>query len=84
MDIGRTSDPARSAQCPATHNYMREIRGGLDRLPVGRLPTGLPSSTVYDRLGILERMHHALYVAAREQTGREASPSAAIIDAQSA
>jgi transposase len=34
--------------------------------------------------GTLERIHHALYVAAREAEGREASPSAAIIDSQSA
>ena len=34
--------------------------------------------------GTLERIHHALYVAAREQAGREASPTAAIIDSQSA
>jgi putative transposase len=33
--------------------------------------------------GTLERVHHALYVAG-EQAGREASPTAAIIDAQSA
>src|ERR1019366_5310311 len=30
----------------------------------------------------LECIHHALYVAAREQAGREASPTAAIIDSQ--
>jgi transposase len=34
--------------------------------------------------GTLERLHHALYVAAREQAGRDASPTAAIIDSQSA
>jgi transposase len=34
--------------------------------------------------GTLERIHHTLYVAVREQEGREASPSAAIIDSQSA
>ncbi|UGA48929.1 IS5 family transposase (plasmid) [Bradyrhizobium quebecense] len=34
--------------------------------------------------GTLERIHHALYVEAREQAGREASPTAAIIDSQSA
>ena len=34
--------------------------------------------------GTLERIHHALYVATREQEGREASPTAAIIDSQSA
>jgi len=55
------------------------------------LPSDLPpKSTVYDYLdlwdwdGTLERIHHALYVAAREQAGRKASPSVAIIDAQSA
>ena len=55
------------------------------------LPRDLPpKSTVYDYLdlwdwdGTLERLHHALYGAAREQAGREASPSVAIIDAQSA
>ena len=34
--------------------------------------------------GTLERIHHALYVALREKEGREISPSAAIIDSQSA
>lgn len=55
------------------------------------LPKDLPpKSTVHDYLelwnwdGTLERIHHALYVAAREQEGRDAGPSAAIIDSQSA
>ena len=34
--------------------------------------------------GTLERIHHALYEQCREQAQREASPSAAIIDSQSA
>src|SRR5262249_14621549 len=34
--------------------------------------------------GTLERIHHALYVAVREQEGREASPTVAIIDSQTA
>lgn len=34
--------------------------------------------------GALDRIHHALYVGVREQEGREASPTAAIIDSQSA
>jgi transposase len=34
--------------------------------------------------GTLERIHHALYVATSEQAGHEASPTAAIIDSQSA
>ena len=48
-----------------------------------------PRSTVHDYLdlwtwdGTLDRLHHALYVQCREQAGREASPTAAIIDSQS-
>jgi len=48
-----------------------------------------PKSTVYDyfcnwaRDGVLDRIHHALYVACREKLEREASPTAAIIDSQS-
>jgi transposase len=55
------------------------------------LPKDLPpKSTVWGYFdlwtwdGTLERMHHALYVAVREQAGREASPTTAIIDSQSA
>jgi putative transposase len=33
--------------------------------------------------GVLDRIHHALYVECREKAEREASPSAAIIDSQS-
>ena len=33
--------------------------------------------------GTLEKMHHALYVKCREQAGREASPTAGIVDSQS-
>ena len=33
--------------------------------------------------GTLDRLHHELYVACREQAGRKASPTAAIIDSQS-
>jgi transposase len=49
-----------------------------------------PKSTVHhyfmlwDWDGTLERIHHSLYVAVREHEGREASPTAAIIDSQSA
>jgi len=38
---------------------------------------------LWDWDGTLERVHHALYVAVREQAGREASPTVAIIDSQS-
>jgi hypothetical protein len=54
------------------------------------LPKDLPPKstahhyfTLWDWDGTLEQIHHALYVAAREQAGREASPTAAIIDGQS-
>ena len=38
---------------------------------------------LWDYDGTLERIHHTLYVACREQAGRAASPTAAIIDSQS-
>ncbi len=55
------------------------------------LPKDLPpKSTVHhyfmlwDWDGTLERLHHLLYVAVREREGREASPTTAILDSQSA
>jgi transposase len=54
------------------------------------LPKDLPpSSTVYYYFdlwnydGTLEKLHHELYVKCREKLGREASPTACIIDSQS-
>lgn len=47
-----------------------------------------PRSTVYSyfwewtRYGVLDRVHHALLVQCREAEGREASPTAGIIDTQ--
>ena len=49
-----------------------------------------PRSTVWEYLdlwdwdGTLSRIHHELYVEVRETAGREASPTTAIIDSQSA
>jgi transposase len=55
------------------------------------LPKDLPPKStahsyfmLWDWDGTLERIHHALYVETREREGREASPTAAIIDSQSA
>ncbi len=55
------------------------------------LPKDLPPKStahfyfmLWDWDGTLERIHHALYVAARERAGHEASPTVAIIDSQSA
>ena len=48
-----------------------------------------PRSTAYGYFarwewdGTFGRIHHALYVQCREQAGREASPTAAIVDSQS-
>jgi len=48
-----------------------------------------PRSTLYDYFdlwswdGTLDLIHHELYVKCREAIGREASPTAAIIDSQS-
>jgi transposase len=48
-----------------------------------------PRSTLHGYLdrwsydGTLENIHHTLYVKCREQAGREASPTAAVIDSQS-
>ena len=77
------------------HVDVREIVDGLMYiLSTGcqwrALPKDLPPrSTVHDYLdlwnwdGTLDRIHHELYVKCREQAGREASPTAAIIDSQS-
>src|SRR3954447_19327612 len=74
---------------------VREVLNGLPYvLATGRqwraLPEDLPPrSTVHGYLtlwawdGTLRRLHHALFVQAREQAGEEASPTAAIIDSQS-
>ena len=55
------------------------------------LPKDLqPRSTVWEYMdlwewdGTLSRIHHVLYVEVREKAGREASPTTAIIDSQSA
>src|SRR5271154_3874081 len=87
--------PARRGGRPRDVNMREVINGLLYLLWTGcqwqALPKDLPpKSTVHyyfklwDWDGTLERIHYALYVAVREQAGREASPSAAIIDSQSA
>ena len=56
----------------------------------GYIPKDLPpKSTLHDYLdlwnydGTLSKIHHVLYVLCREQAGREASPTACVIDSQS-
>ena len=77
------------------HVDVREVVNGLMYvLSTGcqwrAVPKDLPPrSTLYDYFdlrtwdGTLDRIHHGLYVRCREQAGREASPTAAIIDSQS-
>ena len=77
------------------HVDVREVMNGIMYiLSTGcqwrAVPKDLPPrSTLFDYLdlwsydGTLDRIHHTLYMECREQDGREASPTAAIIDSQS-
>ena len=86
--------PARRGGRPRAVDMREVLNGILYVLRTGcqwrQLPKDLPPhTTVYgylwewSRYGILDRMHNALLVAERERQGREASPTAAIIDSQS-
>jgi len=86
--------PAKRGGRPRTTNMREVVNAILYLLGTGcqwrALPKDFPPrSTVFEYLdlwewdGTLERLHHTLFVAAREQAGKEASPSAAIIDSQS-
>ncbi|CAN2536579.1 IS5+family+transposase+ISMdi21 [Methylocapsa aurea] len=82
---------ARQGGAKRTVNLRDVVKGLLyvlsTRCQWRALPKDLPpKSTVYgsfdllDWNGTLMRVHHALYVQCRETTGRDASPTAAIID----
>ena len=86
--------PAKPGGNKRTVNLREVMNGVMYVLGTGcqwrAIPKDLPPrSTVHDYLdlwsydGTLDRMHHALYVACREQANREASPTVAIIDSQS-
>ena len=83
--------PAKRGGNKRTVDEREVVNGVMYILSTGcqwaALPTDLPPrSTVNDYFrrwdddGTLARIHHALYVQCREQAGREASPTAAIID----
>ena len=87
--------PARRGGRPRDVNVREVVNAIFYVLSTGcqwkALPKDLPPKStahyyfmLWDWDRTLERIHHALYVAAREQAGREASPTAAIIDSQSA
>jgi transposase len=93
--VGPMIPPAKRGGRKRTVDVREVLNGIFYVLSTGcqwnALPTDLPpKSTIYDYLdlwdwdGTLERIHQALYLAVREQAGREASPTVAIIDAQSA
>ena len=86
--------PAKRGGRPRQVDVREVMNGVLYVLATGcqwrALPKDLPAkSTVHEYLmlwdwdGTLERIHHALYVLSRELEGREASPSAGVIDSQS-
>jgi len=92
--IGPLIPPAKRGGNKRTVNERDIVDGVMYILSTGcqwaALPKDLPPrSTVNDYLrrwdddGTLDRIHHALYVKCRELAGREASPTAAIIDSQS-
>ena len=86
--------PAKKGGAKRTVDLRQVVNGLLYVLSTGcqwsAIPKDLPpKSTVYDYFdlwdwsGTLTRIHHALYVLCREAAGREASPTAAVIDSQS-
>ena len=51
--------------------------------PQGPATTLFGYFELWDYDGTLDRIHHSLYVKCREAIGREASPTACVIDSQS-
>ena len=87
--------PAKRGGRPRDVNVREVLNGIFYVLWTGcqwsALPKDLPpKSTVHHYFmlwewdGTLERIHYVLYVMVRDREGREASPSAAVIDSQSA
>jgi transposase len=92
--IGPLIPPAKPGGNKRSVDEREVVNGVMYILSTGcqwaALPKDLPPrSTVNDYFrrwdddGTLDRMHHTLYVQCRELAGREASPTAAIIDSQS-
>ena len=92
--IGPLIPPARRGGNKRTVDEREIVNGLMYILSTGcqwaSLPKDLPPrSTVNDYFcrwdydGTLDRIHHALYGQCRKLAGREASPTAAIIDSQS-
>ena len=82
--------PAKHGGRPRKVDVREVLNAVFYVLSTGCQWSALPKSTVWDDFsrreweGTIERIHHALYVAVRVQAGREASPTTAIIDSQTA
>src|ERR1700747_2738232 len=75
---------ARDRQRADVHSEHRlPMAGGSRRHARPRCATLHDYFDLWNWDGTLDRIHHALYVECRERAGREASPTAAIIDSQS-
>lgn len=86
--------PAKRGGGKRTVNMREVVNGLMYVLSTGcqwrAIPKDFPAkSTIYGYFdlwtydGTIDRIHHALYVLCRELDGREASPTAAVIDSQS-
>jgi hypothetical protein len=86
--------PVAASAMQARQRWIPRWRHYRDVLSTGcqwrYIPKDLPpKSTVHDYLTrwnydrTIEKIHYALYVQCREATGREASPTACVIDSQS-
>jgi transposase len=86
--------PAKPGGNKRTVNIREIVNGLMYILGSGcqwrDIPKDLPPrSTIHDYLdrwsydGTLDDIHHVLYMKCREQAGRQASPTAAVIDSQS-
>ena len=93
-DVAPVIPPARRGGNRRHVDERQVVNGLMYILSTGcqwrAIPKDLPPrSTLYDYFdlwsydGTLDRLHEALYVKCREQAGRDASPTAAILDSQS-
>src|SRR5262249_48189035 len=95
MDACRTIDPARQARrqqapCRGARSDERDHVYFEHGMPVACDPERSAAaqhtfrlSRLVELTGTLDRIHHALYVAWREQGEQGASPTAVIVDSQS-
>jgi transposase len=84
--VGPLIPPAKCVGNKRTVDVRAVVNGLMYVLSTGCQWAALHKSTVNDYFrrsdydDTLDRIHHVLYVYCREQAGREASPTAAIID----